>query len=71
MRKRIVRLCLLAALLCLALGLNVNAATHSHTQCGGSSCTCGSGHTTKTWTAWNGTSNLYNSHYYHLPLQLL
>lgn len=39
------------------------AETHSHPLCG-SSCSCDSAHSNTEWTAWNGTSILYNGNYY-------
>ena len=37
--------------------------THSHPMCG-SSCRCTDKHSNLTWTAWDGTTRMYNGNYY-------
>ena len=65
--KRVCSILLMTAVLLCLLSVGVSAeetmATHSHPICG-SRCCCGSSHSSNTWTAWDGTTRMYNGYYY-------
>ena len=65
--KRVCSILLMTAVLLCLLSVGVSAeetmATHSHPICG-SRCGCGSSHSSNTWTAWDGTTRMYNGYYY-------
>ena len=65
MKNRFFSLFFTTVLVLVLLPVTASASTHTHTLCGGSSCTCTSySHSSQTWTAWDGTTTLYNGYYY-------
>lgn len=63
---KILSILLVLALIVSAVPVSVSAAssTHSSHPICGSSCTCDSTHTNKSWTAWNGQTKITSGYYY-------